>query len=260
MSSGFWTEKSYIPYQSHNFKVDFNLYAIKADKFYQQDDNSIMKIPSTDIIQNDDVEDITIPAHAVKSIDMPTLESSVSDVSANLSSVNETEARDPNYQDIVITFYAVDTDHGNIIDLLPRIFHAYYLNWIDGRSQIPFLTQFDKDAPAPNQGYVGNSSINVKLFKGTVESASIQENPKGDAFRKHPNRSIRYPHAGAREESNIVYRSILPVSYDIGNLSYAESGVIECTMVFKYNLQDGKYGTKAGSTNKSFEPLDEPAN
>ena len=244
MSSGFWTEKSYIPYQSHNFKVDFNLYAIKADKFYQQDDNSIMKIPSTDIIQNDDVEDITIPAHAVKSIDMPTLESSVSDVSANLSSVNETEARDPNYQDIVITFYAVDTDHGNIIDLLPRIFHAYYLNWIDGRSQIPFLTQFDKDAPAPNQGYVGNSYINVKLFKGQLENFGTSKEGSRDSEHK----------------SNIVYRSILPVSYDIGNLSYAESGVIECTMVFKYNLQDGKYGTKAGSTNKSFEPLDEPAN
>lgn len=244
MSSDFWTTKSYIPYQSHNFQVDFVLYAIKADKFYQQqDDGSILKTPSTDNIFSNDVEQIKIPAHAVKSIDMPTLESSVGDVSANLSSVNETEARDPNYQDIVITFYAVDTDHGNIIDLLPRIFHAYYLNWIDGKSQIPFLTQFDKDAPGPNQGYVGNSSINVKLFKGQLENFGTSK--EGSRDREH--------------KSNIVYRNILPVSYDIGNLSYEESGVVECTMVFKYNLQDGKYGTEAGGTNLDPEVPDDPA-
>jgi hypothetical protein len=259
MSSDFWTTKSYIPYQSHNFQVDFKLYAIKSDRFYQEspdDASSVLNTPDpTAKLTKGDVEEVVIPYHAVKSVDMPTLEAAVDDVSANLSAINETEARDPNYQDITITFYAADTEHGNIIDLLPRIFHAYYLNYNDdGQSIIPFLTQFDKDAPEPNQGYVGNSYINVNLFKGNLgKVANIEENPNGRDFRTES------PGRTTKNKRSIVYRNILPVSYDIGNLSYEESGVIECTMVFKYNLQDGKFGVRAGNANTDTEVQDTPA-
>jgi hypothetical protein len=225
MSSEFWTEKSYIPHQSHNFKVDFNLYAIKEDAFYDTG-SSLGKgsLRQNSSVTAEQVEQISIPSWAVKSVDMPTLASSIQETGGNLSSENGIENRDPDYQDIQITFYAVDTPSGNIIKLLPRIFHAYYLKFTDSKATIPFQTPYDKNAPSINQYMCAHSSIIINLFKGS--------DPPGLA--------------GDREENYVAYRRIAPVSYDIGNLSYDNSAIVECTMVFKYNLQDGIIGNDAG--------------
>jgi len=208
MSSDFWTTKSYIPYQSHNFKVDLELYAIKKRKFY----NSRGGISDKNI-NGSDVQKIRIPAHAIKSIDLPTLEVTFKDLSGNMSD-GQAEARDPEYQQITVIFYAVDTPYGNIIDLLPRIFHAYYLSFAQTAgeahfaSKIPFQKIMDPDAPDPNATYCLESEIGVRLFKGNEQ----------------------------QKKSKIIYTSIAPTSYDLGELSYTESGVLECKMVFRYNI------------------------
>ena len=219
MSSVFWTTKSYIPYQSHNFTVDFQLYAIKEKAFYGSGAPLAEGAPPqgfSNSVKSSDIESIEIPTWAIKSIDMPTLAASIEDTSGNLSSVNEAEGRDPDYQDISVTFYAVDTPNGNIVRLLPRIFHAYYLNFVNETARIPFQSQYDKDAPAINQSLCARSSMTINLFR----SDSL------DQKRNMP----------------VTYRRIAPVKYDIGNLSYDDSAIIECTMVFKYNLQDGLIG------------------
>ena len=243
--SGFWTSKDYLPYQIHNFTVDMKVYAIKSEKFYQVDPEvspGIQNTISDGVIDDDDVEEVYIPSHAIKSIDLPTVEVSFEDVSGQLSD-GQAEARDPDFQQITITFYAVDTPYGNIINLLPRIFHTYYLTYTDKKGKpkpvtnIPFRTAMDSNAPDPNTAYCVNSYINVELFRGSsVGNFRFTENPDPNG------RTFREPGAGTKDQRssddrrNVVYKSIAPVSYDLGELSYTENGLLECKMVFRYNI------------------------
>ena len=266
----FWTSKNYLPYQTHNFEVEMVLYAIKSEKFFEVDPEvspGIQNVISNNVITGADVERIRIPPHAIKSIDLPTLEVGLDDISGNLSEISTSEGRDPNYQSITITFYAVDTEYGNIINLLPRIFHAYYLNFVDTDaspvpiSRIPFQTNFDKDAPGPNAGYALRSTINVELFRGSsVGNFRFTENPDPNG------RTFREPGAGTKDQRssddrrNIVYSALAPISFDLGQLAYTENGILECTMVFDYNIPftDKDRSTEPGDPNDSGEDDDEP--
>jgi len=262
-SSDFWTSKNYLPYQIHNFIVDMKVYAIKSEKFYQADPEvspGIQNTISDGLISGNDVEEIKIPSHAIKSIDLPTVEVSFEDISGQLSD-GQAEARDPDFQQITVTFYAVDTPHGNIINLLPRIFHTYYLTFanVDGEPQpaanIPFRAAMDADAPDPNTAYCVSSYINVELFRGrNTGNVVLTENPKGRTFRE-----VDKNQRSSDDRKNVVYRSIAPVSYDLGELSYTENGLLECKMVFRYNvpfsaekLKQASVGTgKVDDTNAS---------
>lgn len=259
----FWTSKNYLPYQTHNFKVEMVLYAIKSEKFFEVDPSSepgIQNVISSNTVTGDDVERIVIPPHAIKSIDLPTLEVGFQDVSGNLSD-GQAEARDPNYQSITVTFYAVDTPHGNMINLLPRIFHAYYLDFIEinglsPSSRIPFQQIFDKDAPAPNPAYCLRSTINVELFRGkNTGNPVITENPDGRNFRE-----INKSQRSSLDRRNVVYKSIAPISFDLGQLTYTENGLLECTMVFNYNIPFTikQRSHTPGRSTPSTETPDEP--
>ncbi len=238
--SGFWTSKDYLPYQIHNFKVGVKAYAIKSEKFYQVDPEvspGMQNTISDEFITGNDVEEVFIPSHAIKSIDLPTVEISFEDVSGQLSD-GEAEARDPDYQQITVTFYAVDTPYGNIINLLPRIFHTYYLTFanVGGEPQpvanIPFRTAMDANAPDPNTAYCINSYINVELFRGkNTGNVVMTENPNGRTFRE-----VGKNQRSSDDRRNVVYKSIAPVSYDLGELTYTENGLLECKMVFRYNV------------------------
>jgi hypothetical protein len=238
--SGFWTSKDYLPYQIHNFTVDMKVYAIKSEKFYQVDPEvspGIQNTISDGFINGNDIEEIKIPSHAIKSIDLPTVEVNFEDVSGQLSD-GQAEARDPDFQQITITFYAVDTPHGNIINLLPRIFHTYYLTFanVDGEPQpaanIPFRTAMDVNAPDPNTAYCVSSYINVELFRGrNAGNVVFTENQNGRTFRE-----VDKNQRSSDDRRNVVYKSIAPVSYDLGELTYTENGLLECKMVFRYNV------------------------
>ncbi len=264
MSLDFWTSKNYLPYQIHNFKVSMDLYAIKSEKFFKVDPQSnpgIQNYVSDESIVGQDIERISIPSHAIKSIDLPTLEISLEDISGNLSD-GQAEARDPNYQEIVVTFYAVDTPHGNMLNLLPRIFHAYYLDFqvptggIQAEAKIPFQTIFDAEAVSPYPPYCINSVINVELFRGKMKGdVNFIENPEGRDYR------IPVPDRRQSEDRrNIVYRSVSPTSFDLGQLNYTENGVVECTMTFRYNIPftEAERATTIGAPPKT-EVIDDPA-
>ena len=254
MSSDFWTTKSYLPYQSHNFQVDLQLYAITEEAYYgagSQLDSGARPLDEEQRITANDVQLVEIPSWAIKNIDMPTVELAIEKTGGNLSVEQPSQAQDQNYQDINIVFYAVDTPSGNIIKLLPRIFSAYYLVFDEntGTAKIPFRYQFDRNAPPVNKSVCARSSIVINMFKGSRTSISNPALAVASAFNPFaaiaaqlPSTQILLPRFPSNKQS-ISYRAVAPISYDIGNLSYGESEVVECTMAFRYNLSEGKDAT-----------------
>ena len=248
MSAGFWTSKEFTPYQGHNFQVTLDLYAIKEEAYFRGTKGSVDYRPDVSKkIRPKDVQKIQISPHLIKSINLPQ-KSINSDVEGKgLSTVQTVEAMDPSFENIAITFYAADTEYGNMINLIPRIFDAHYLDWQEDRlngvaSALPFQTTSEQTKTKPNPEFIMTSNIVVQIFRnGKVDDRDLNTNTE-----------------------TVSYGRIQPISYDLGSLSYDTSAPVECTMTFAYNVTNaGTDGGKprydgAGDLQNNEKPIKDP--
>jgi hypothetical protein len=204
----FWTDRSLLPYQKHNFKVQLELFHIAG--FNQ----SKAAIQSNAAIAKSSIHRPIIPSYFIKSVDLPKFSTSIENNAGNFAPNSNIEAEAGDFEDLTITFHVVN----NIAELIPSIFYAYYLQFnANGQAPLPFIQKKSKLGAKFNTEFVKNSSIIVTLLNNN--------NPV-----------------------EIKYASVLPISYDIGSLDYGDSGLVEATMTFSYNVRQGARRTGISGT------------
>jgi len=205
----FWTDKTLLPYQKHNFKVQLIL------KHISDFDQSKTYVAGGAQIEKTSLQKVSIPPHFIKSIDLPKLSTSVENTAGAFDKDSYIEAAPGDFEDLVVRFHMVK----NIPSLIPSIFYAYYLDFSEGKttSPLPFLQKASKLGAPFNAELVKESSIVVTLLNND-------------------------------KPIEIKYTNVLPVSYDLGALDYADPDIVEATMTFSYN---NKQGGDGGSTNNS---------
>jgi len=197
----FWTESTLLPYQKHNFKVHFNLFKINSG-ILNRVSGPNASTDSNVVVKERQVNKTQIPAHYVKSINLPKFTADVSSEQSGFATDARLTAQQGDFEDLQITFYMV----GNMANILPEIFFAYYLNFgSSGEAQIPYLQKGLNFASDYNKKFVSASNIQISLMN---------------------NDKTRY----------LNYNNVLPVSFDLGEVSYSDSDIIEATMNFQYNL------------------------
>jgi len=209
----FWTDKTLLPYQKHNFKVQLIL------KHIHDFDQSEAAVQSQATIEKSKISRAVIPPHFIKSVDLPKFSTSIENYAGNFAANSNIESEPGDFEDLVVKFHVVK----NIPSLIPSIFYAYYLQFnANGQAPLPFLQKKSKLGAKFNNEFVKESSIIVTLLNN--------ENP------------IR-----------IKYTNVLPISYDLGDLDYADPDIVEATMTFSYNVIQG-LGTGGPSAAGSSKP------
>ena len=208
----FWTSADTVPYQKHNFEVDLDLYYIRsryynrlltgnlsADEFRAL--AAAAKEPGSNkrYIANAGYKKLGL---YIKSVDLPNLQVSL----VNQASKNEPdyEAEAPEYRNLTLTFYG----HRNVIRYIPQIFYAYWINPTTGMPGL--LVNKSAATTEVNKKMRDRSRVTVRLFN----------NVEG-------------------QNRNIIYTRLVPVGFDLGDLTYESSDILEAKMEFAFNLSDG---------------------
>ena len=226
----FWTEKDFLPLQQHKFEALCNLYAINKEKF-----TSFYDTEPAQLIKRQDVSQVTIPKYLVKRINLPKFSVSINSESGKLDSLPEGTADDPDAPDIEVSFYATP----ELVNLIPRIFFAYYLDFYADRAgtgvSLPFLAKFTSNSIQPFGPYVDASFIKVNLI-GDIYGQKMLDYKAGPPIdgtdRLYRTEEKFMVDAG----SEMTFRRLAPTSFDIGEAGYDSSDIIECKMGFAYNL------------------------
>jgi len=125
---------------------------------------------------------------------------------ANQASKNEPEyeAEAPEYRNLTLTFYG----HKDVIRYIPQIFYAY---WVNPSTGMPGLL-VNKSA--------ATTEVNKKMRDRSRVTVRLFNNVEG-------------------QNRNIIYTKLVPVGFDLGDLSYDSSDILEAKMEFAFNLSDG---------------------
>lgn len=197
----FWTESTLLPYQKHNFKVNFNLRKIDSGILNRITGPNASANSEVEVRENQ-VKKVRIPPHHVKAINLPKFTAELTPEQSGYATDAKITAQQGDFEDLQITFYMV----GAMAEILPEIFFAYYLNFgSDGIAEIPYLQKGLSFATDYNKKFVSESNIQIALMNN--------------------DRTIY-----------LNYNNVLPVSFDLGEISYGESDIIEATMNFQYNM------------------------
>ena len=204
----FWTDKTFLPYQKHKFKVQLELWYIQGF------DQGQAAIDTQSIISKNKIHRVDIPPHFIRSVDLPKFSTSIENTAGTFSPSSNIQAEAGDFEDLTITFYMVD----DLVSLIPSIFYAYYLDFGTGNSApVPFLQKKSKLGAKFNSQFVSTSKISITM----LNEAS--------------NRVVEYTH-------------VLPLSYDLGDLDYGDSAIVEPTMTFSYNVTQAANGTGVTGT------------
>ena len=178
-------------------------------------------------VRENQVNRVEIPPHFVKSINLPKFTADVTSEQSGFATDARMTAQQGDFEDLQISFYMA----GDMANILPEIFFAYYLNFgSSGEAEILYLQKGLNFASDYNKGFVSQSNIQISLMN---------------------NDTTRY----------LNYNNVLPVSFDLGEVAYADSDIIEATMNFQYNvpwdIADPFAVTPVGRT--AQEPTSTPA-
>ena len=120
----FWTDKTFLPYQKHKFKVQLELWYIQGF------DQGQAAIDTQSIISKNKIHRVDIPPHFIRSVDLPKFSTSIENTAGTFSPSSNIQAEAGDFEDLTITFYMVD----DLVSLIPSIFYAYYLDFGTGNS------------------------------------------------------------------------------------------------------------------------------
>jgi hypothetical protein len=209
----FWTEKEAVPYQKHNFEVDIDLYYIRS-AFYRKLRTGQLSKEERDAIVAAKINPSArsskryiakIPSgyglnKAIKSIDMPSVGLTIANMGSN--SNPSYEAQDPEFRNLSLVFYGTP----NVVKYIPQIFYAY---WITDQGQLANLINKSTNTVKPENILKNTSAVNLTLFN----------NVEG-------------------EKRRVNYTKMFPSSFDLGELEYGVSDVLEVRLQMMFNMPD----------------------
>lgn len=216
----FWTDQNAIPFQKHNFTVDLDLYYIRS-AFYRklrtgqlsaEEKDAIVAAKAAPTARSSRRYIAKIPSgygleKSIKSIDMPSLGLSINNMGSNTNPVYE--AQDPEFRNLSLVFYGTP----NVVKYIPQIFYSY---WITDEGQLANLVNKSTNTVKPEDAMKNTSAVNLALFN----------NVQGETRR-------------------INYVKMFPSSFDLGELEYGVSDVLEVRLELMFNMPDTGGGGNA---------------